>query len=182
MKIKTKRIIAWIFLFSLISCLLGLNYIKFFGGHNPNIKEVPVETSSSKAINNALNEIVTNFNKAEEIEEYAKNNIIIKATLNNYSIFISYTTDKTTTYEFSYNNLILSIDIENKSENLEKFQNIYSILIKSVQKRLENEENIDTIINSIIKENKAYDGITLEEKENNIINYKMNITKKLKMS
>ena len=180
MKIKTKRIIAWIFLFFLIFCLLGINYIKFFENDNPNIKEVPVETSSSKAINNALNEIVTNFNNSKEIDDYAKNNIIIKATLNNYSIFISYTTDKTTTYEFSYNNLILSIDIENKKENLDKFQNIYSILIKSVQKRLGNEENIDTIINSIFEENKIYDGITLEEKENNIINYKMNITKKLK--
>lgn len=180
MKLKTKRIIASIFLFFLIICLLGLNYIKFFGIPNPNIEKVPVETSSSKAINKALEEIVTNFNNSKEIEEYAKNNVKINAILNNYSIFINYTTDKTITYEFSYNNLILSIDVENEKENLEKFQKVYSILIQAIQKRLGNNENINQIVESIIKENKTYDGISVKEKDNNIINYKINITKKLK--
>lgn len=178
MKANNGRVIAWIFLIILIVCLLGLNYFKFFGTKNPNIEEKPVENSSSEAIQIALTEIVDNFNRNGMIQEYSKQEIDIRAVVNNHSIFISHTTDTTITYEFSYNNLMLAVKIENEPKNIEKFKQIYKILILAVQKRIGNIDNIDSIINKIINENKEYPGFTRTESDNTI-EYKINITKKL---
>ena len=177
-KKSKKRTIAWIFLILLIIALLALNYIKFFGSPNSNIEEVPVETSTSKAINTALKDIVTNFNQNDKIQEYANQEIVIKATLNQYSIFISYTTDTTITYEFSYDNLNLEISVEDTEENLETFKKVYAILIEAVQERIGNNNNIENEINSFLAGNEIYDGLEVV-KTNGLINYRMNITKRI---
>ena len=97
-KIKNKkRVIAWIVLIILTINFLTLNYIKFFGTKNPNIEEHPVENSTATAINTALKDIVTNFNNSQEIKAYAEQNIMIKATLNQFFIYISYSDGITTT-------------------------------------------------------------------------------------
>ena len=178
---KPKIVIAWILLFVLTSCLLFLNYLKFFGSPNPNIEERPIENSSSEAIQTALTQIVENFNSNVKIQEYSEKNIQLKAIQNQHSIFISYTTDTTVTYEFTYSNLLLSINIENNKENIEKFNKAYEILIQAIQERIGIEENIDLILDDIINKDKEYDGIEKEISED-IIEYKINITKKLKLS
>lgn len=172
---------AWIILILLIISLLFLNYIKFFGSKNTNIEERPVESSTTEAINIALKDIVKNFNNSEQVHEYAEQNIVLKATLNQYSIYINYITDTTVTYEFSYNNLNLDITIENELENLECFYKVYKILIYAVQKRIGNEENIDSFIDTFLKDNTnniEHDGIKKEVQEKTI-HYQMNITKKI---
>lgn len=177
-KKNKKRIIAWIFLILLIVALLALNYIKFFGLKNTNIEEIPVENSTSKAINTALKDIVTNFNKNDKIQEYASQDIVVKATLNQYSIFISYTTDKTVTYEFSYDNLNLIISVEDTPENIEIFKKVYTILIEAVQTRIGNKANIEDKISNFLESTETYEGLEII-KTDKLITYRLDITKKI---
>ena len=177
---KKKIIIAWATLLILFIMLLIINYVKFFGTYTYDENEViEIENSTSEAITTALTEIVTNFNNDDSILTYKEQGILISAVLKNHSIYITYQEEKTTTYEFNYNNLILSINITNEEENINKFNTIYKILIKAIQKRIKNEENIEELINSQINDNIKLSGI--EKIENsNIISYKIDITKKLK--
>lgn len=176
---KTKTIIMWIFLIILIILTLALNYIKFFGIPNQNIKETPIENSTSSAISTALLDITNNFNNSMDTQELTKDSIVASATLKNYSIFISYTVnDSKTTYEFKYSNLKLTINISNDEENVEKFNKIYKILIKSCQKRLGNTENIDEDIDNFLKGEKELLGMKKIEK-NSLISYEMDITQKI---
>ena len=176
---KRKIIIAWIFLVILIILILALNYIKFFGNPNQNIKEQPIENSTSTAINNALLDITNNFNNSVDVQELTKDSIIASATLKNYSIFISYTVNESkTTYEFKYSNLKLTINISNDKENIEKFNKIYKILIKSCQKRLNNTENLNDQIDRFLNEEQELSGI-IKTKKSNLIIYEMDITQKI---
>lgn len=175
-----KIIIAKFFLIVLIMLLLALNYVKFFMNTNENIQQMPVENSNSQAVNTALSQIVENFNNDEKISEFQKNNIQITAVLNNYSIFISYNDETSTTYEFSYNNFNLELSVSNDEENMKKFKVIYEILIKAVQKRLNNTENIDTYINEFLTDSIEYDGLQkTATADSNIFTYTMDITKKI---
>lgn len=178
-KNKRKIIIAWLSLIILLTLFGALNYIKFFKAPNKYIEEQPVDTSSSKAIETALSNIVKNFNNDIEIKNYSDKNIKIKALLKHHSIFITYTANNTTTYEFTYNNLNLSININNNKENVEKFNQIYSILLKAIQKRINNEpENLDEMINDIVNEKQTYEGI-IKEKNEKTNYYQIDITKKI---
>lgn len=174
-----KKIIAWIMLFLMIILVLILSYIKFFSVGNPNIEEVPVENSSSNAIHLALEEITKNFNDDPKIDEYSKNNINIKAVVNNYSIYISYVTDTSITYEFTYDDLCLSILVSEENNNT--FKEVYAILIKAIQDRINNEENIDELINNFFTTDASYDGLSKSNVDGGI-EYKINITKKLSLS
>lgn len=174
-----KRVIAWTMLILLIIIVLLLSYIKFFGSKTPDIQEIPVENSSSEAIHSALKEIVTNFNNRQEEENLENENAVMKAVVNQYSIFISYTTDITITYEFSYHNLELDINVEDNEENLKVFKSVYGALIQAVQKRLGNTADLQSVIDSIFEENAVYDGIVVSKKENNMIHFQMDITKKI---
>lgn len=176
---KTKSIIAWMVLVLLIAMLLGLNYVKFFAAPNENIEERPAENSSDQAINMALEQIVENFNKSTKLTSYQEQGITMKAIVNNHSIFISYITDTKTTYEFSYNNLSLDIKVENTEENLEKFHIVYDILIRAVQQRIGNIEDIDPYLISFFDDSEDYEGLYKEAREDILI-YHMDITKKLK--
>lgn len=183
-KEKTKITIAWIVLLILLIMLCILNYVKFFGFYNYNnvIEEIEINESSNEAINNALSNIVNNFNNNEDLIKYKNEGITLKAILKNNSIYISHTKDDTTTYEFNYNNLKLNINIKNETDNLEKFNTIYSILIKSIQKRIGNETDIEVLINSHI--NEGIDLIGINKKVSNdtkIITYNIDITKKIKI-
>jgi len=176
---KGKIFIAWLALIFLIILILWLSFMKFFGTVTPNIEEKPVNNSSATAINNALKEITTNFNQNSKVKEYENNDITLKATVNNYSIFISYITDITITYEFTYNNLSLDIITNLSEEEQETFNIIYQILIEAVQKRLNNEENIETIITNFLTTEDSYNGLT-KTKVDAGIKYQMNITKRIK--
>lgn len=177
---KDKKIfIAWFSLIILIILILALNYLKFFGSTYNGVTEIPIENSSTTAITNALTEITNQFNQNEKIEKYKEENININALLNQYSIFIQYSKDnKTTTYEFNYSNLKLNIHVEDQKENMEKFQTIYKILIESCQKRIGNTNDLDKKIEDILNENDSWNGI-IKSKEDNIIHYQLDITKKI---
>ena len=182
-KEKNKNLIAWILLLILISITLAITYIKYFSfdNINNNIEERPINESSSNAIHIALKDIVTNFNDNNKVIEYQQtNNLTLKASVNNYSIFISYIDSTTTTYEFKYEDLFLNININNDAENEKKFNIIYKFLIEAVQKRINNSNNIDELINNFLTNDINYDGL-IKNSDNNIIEYKMNITKKLEM-
>ena len=77
---KSKIIIAWIILISLISIILIITYLKFFTNNNEEkINEIPINNSSSVAINKALEEIV---NVIGDVPEGRKDLII--DTYNSY--------------------------------------------------------------------------------------------------
>lgn len=176
---KKKMVVTWIILVILICLLLFLNYVKFFGVKNENIEEKPVEDSSAVAIENALMDIVNNFNDSDDVKNLTKDGIIVSATLKNYSIFITYTINANkTTYEFNYSNLKLSINVLDDEKNLEKFNKIYKILIKSCQKRLKNDDDIDKILDSFLNDEVKIDAIQ-KENVNDVIKYQMDITKKI---
>lgn len=180
---KKKRVIAYIVLFVLVTISLWLTYLKFFGEEEPYILEVPVNESSSNAIHKALDDIISNFNQNPEVSDYeTKNNVTLSATVNNYSIFISYIADTTVTYEFTYDDLCLNIIVNDDIAKKEKLKVICGFLIKAVQERINNNDNddsIDKIINEFFDNNTSYDGLTKETVEDGI-KYQMNITKKLK--
>lgn len=174
-----KNLLAWISLITLILLLLFLNYIKFFSQKNPNIEEKQVENSSSRAIETALSTIVENFNTNEELNTLKEENILISATRKNYSLFITdIENENRTVYEFKYNNLKLSINVLDEKENLEKFNRIYKILIMSCQKRIQNEDIIDEKIEQFLNGEAEIEAIQ-KKKSGNIINYQMDITKKI---
>lgn len=178
-KQKIKITIAWMILILLFLSTIGLSYLKFFGRPNSNIEERPIENSSSEAIELALKEIVNNFNQNEQLKEYEKQNIQMKATLNNRSIFISYTTEITTTYEFTYDNLTLNIIVQNSTDNLEKFKTVFEFLNKAIQQRINNSEDISQYMINFLDNDIQYEGLWKEEKDTTI-NYHIDITKKLK--
>ena len=157
---KNKRIIATVVLVILLAITLILSY--------------------SKAIHTALQEITTNFNQNSKVKEYIEtNNITLTATVNNYSIYISYITDTSTTYEFTYDNLCLNITIDANETNKEKFNVVYRFLIEAVQTRINNTiEYTELIDNFLNEDNINYDGL-FKEKTENRIKYQINITKKL---
>lgn len=174
-----KNLLAWISLITLIILLLFLNYIKFFSQKNPNIEEKPVENSSSRAIETALSTIVENFNTNEELNTLKEENILLSATRKNYSLFITdIENENRTVYEFKYNNLKLSINVLDEKENLEKFNRVYKILIMSCQKRIQNEDIIDEKIEKFLNGEVEIEAIQ-KKKSGNIINYQMDITKKI---
>lgn len=179
-KEKVQVVIAWLLLMSLIGLFIYVNHLKFFTVKidESTMEERPVENSSSEAIEKALTNIVNNFNKNPLIEQNKNNGVTLNATLNNYSIYITYTTDTTTTYEFNYSNLILSINITNKEENIKRFNTVYEILIEAVQERIGNEKDITGIVNSHLNANKNYDGLT-KEINDKTIKYSIDITKEL---
>ena len=178
---RYKEILAIFFLVILIMLSLTLTYLKFFSSYiinNDNIKEVPVNDSSSIAIHNALKTIVDNFNESENVKKYQlENNTKLTATVNNYSIFVIHLKDNKITYEFTYNDLCLTIKVKN--DNQDEFNVVYKFLIESVQKRINNYENISEIVDDFLLNNINYVG--LDKKTNDdIIEYKINITEKLK--
>lgn len=174
-----KNLLAWISLITLIILLLFLNYIKFFSQKNPNIEEKPVENSSSRAIETALSTIAENFNTNEELNTLKEENILLSATRKNYSLFITdIENENRTIYEFKYNNLKLSINVLDEKENLEKFNRVYKILIMSCQKRIQNEDIIDEKIEKFLNGEVEIEAIQ-KKKSGNIINYQMDITKKI---
>lgn len=178
MKNRTKTIIAWLILCILIMLILVFSYIKFFALSNPNIEEKNIDNSSTNAVYIALSDITENFNQNSNLEKYCKeNNVTIKAAVNNYSIFISYISDKTTTYEFKYNNFWLKTTIDELEK--EKFNIVYYILAEAVQKRINNINPIEEVVNAFLEGNTMVDGLTKNIIDNKI-EYGINITKKLK--
>ena len=179
-KEKIKIINAWIFLILLIALFIYVNHIKFFRVeiNESTLEKTPVENSTAEAIQLALTNIVDNFNNNSLIEQYKNEGIELNASVNNYSLYISHTKDITTTYEFNYSNLLLSINITNNEENITKFNKVYEILIKAIQERIKNEFDTTNIISKHLNENINYDGLTKEINEN-IITYKIDITKRL---
>ena len=177
---KKKRVIAYIALFVLIALSLWLTYLKLFGEENTYILEVPVNESSSNAIHTALENIINNFNQNPKVSDYENTNgVTLSAIVNNYSIFISYITDTTVTYEFTYDDLCLNITINDEIAQKEEFKVIYGFLIEAVQIRINNTDNIDTIINNFLTNDTNYDGLTKKVIDDHI-KYQMNITKKIK--
>ena len=178
---RYKEILAIFFLVILIMLSLTLTYIKFFSSYvinTDNIKEVPVNDSSSQAIHNALKVIVDNFNESENVKKYQlENNTKLTATVNNYSIFVNHSKDKKNTYEFTYNDLCLSIKVKNN--NQDEFNVVYKFLIESIQKRINNYENISEIVDDFLLNNINYAGLD-KKTYDDIIEYKINITEKLK--
>ena len=163
----------------LIFLTLGITYVKFFVHEEEIIEGEYIESSKDTAIEQALSDIVKNFNENNKINQYKENHIEMKATLNQHSIFVTYTeNENTTTYEFSYNNFFLTINIEDNDENVEKFKKIYWIMIYAVQERLENNENIESYINSFLDDTREFEGLS-KEVNKDIIMYRMNITKKI---
>lgn len=174
---KNKIRLAWVVLILLLVIIGVLSYVRFVAYYKYDVEEV--EESSSEAINTALSAIIDNFNDDKEIIDYKNENININAVLKNHYIYISYSDSVTTTYEFSYSNLNLSINIVNTEENLDRFNKIYKILIRSIQKRIGNEDGVDELINLHINDNIKLDGVEKKNMEDNTINYKIDITKKI---
>ena len=171
-------ILAYLILIILIIAVLVLSYFKFFTDTNKNITEKPINNSAEEAINIALKEIVENFNNDEKINEYSNQNIKINATLKNNSIFVSYQTDRITTYEFIYGRLNLSTTIIDDEDNLKKFEKVFILLNNAIQKRLNETIDTENKIHSFLEKNKQINGIT-KVKSNGKIKITIDITKKI---
>ena len=169
---------AWFLLIVFICIALVLSYFKFSTSRNRYITEISTENSTSQAIRLALTQIVTNFNNDDMITQYRNQNIDINAVLKNHSIFISEQTDVVVTYEFSYNNMNLSIIIDNDERNVEKFNRVLFVLIRAIQKRLNNNENIDSSIESFLKGEKQFEGMSIVQQKEQL-KIDINITKKI---
>lgn len=181
MKERGRILFAWVLLILLVMGCLVLSYFKFFGRvENPNIELTPIETSTNKAIDAALLEIVNRFNGGSRVAELEKSDEIkLRAVLNNHSIFITYTKEEaTTTFEFYYSNLNLSIDVANDLENMERFMIVYRYLIYALQARLENDDYTEQEVEGVVSGQLDIDGYSREEFEDKI-SYKMDITKKI---
>ncbi len=175
-----KKAIGWILLIVLLALMGGVSYIKFMYKPAEDITEAPTNTSTSQIIVTALNNIVDNFNSDNKITEYETNGTKINATYNENSntLFVTYESDETITYEFAYDNLNLIATVSNDEENLEKFKKVEEILIYAIQKRLENSENIKEDVDAYLAGNKELEMIK-EEKNESTNTYTINITKKI---
>ena len=176
---KKNKTVGWLLLIILILAILGLNYVKFFmNEENENITETPVESANDNETEITLTEITDNFNNNEEIQTLKDENITVSAINKNNSIFVSYESDTVITYEFKYNDSNLNITIENEETNLEKFKQVYKILIDAIQKHLNNANDYKKQIDEFLKDAKEYDGLT-KLVENDTVTYTVNITKQL---
>lgn len=167
-----KNILAFIILsFSLIA-ILYIIYLKTYYVNDDIMSEHKINESSNVAINNALNEIIDKFNNSEEILKLNEGKKIVTSKVNNFSLFVTYSDIDSITYEFTYRDLILSIN--NYSDD-EKFNMILINLVKSIQLRLNNEVS-DEDVNLCIKDNSCL-GVILEDDT-----YKLNIVEKIRKS
>ena len=176
-KKENNMVVGWILLILLIFMALGVSYVNFFVGVDKKIEEKSVDNNESEAINNALTQIVNYFNDSDKID--ALDGVNIHAVLNNRSIFISYITDITTTYEFTYDNLALEITVSDDEDNLKKFHQVCEILIYAIQMRLNNGDNIEKSISSFINDNVHFKGLEKTILEEHRILYHFSIVTKL---
>lgn len=175
---KYKRFIAWMLLSLLVVCLLGLNYVKFFGGSNKDDEKNSDSNSSFEENNVLLTEIVSIFNSSGYVENYSKNGIHLKATVNKNSIFISHTTNDTVVYEFLYSEPMLSITLENEHENVLKCNQALELLIHAIQMRIDKEEKLAEVINKVVFGNDKVDGINRTVTDKSVY-YEIDITKRM---
>lgn len=171
---KSSIILAWILLIILISSALTLTYLKKFGP-NDNLEERPVTNKTSPVIAESLQKIVDNFNNSKLQNAYKDKNINIKATLNDTTIIIDYTTTITKTYKFIFSNPILTATIDNN--DITNFSDVYKILIYACQERLNNNNNnIDKYINDFIANNTKVVGLS-QKKGETTVSYGIDISK-----
>lgn len=180
---KSKLYLAYLILAILIILILILTYIRLFSLSLVRIEEKPINNSNSKAIQNALVDITTNFNKNINVINYSNNNdVSLKASVNNFSIFVNYTDDTTITYEFTLQkteDLSLDINISNNDKVDEnKFNTIYCFLVEAVQKRLNNNVNLLNEINDFLINDIPCEGLS-KKKTKNGIQYQINIMDKI---
>lgn len=183
MKEKSKLYLAYFILAILIILILILTYIRFSSLSPVKIEERPINNSSSEAIQSALVDITTNFNKNTNVINYSNNNdVSLKASVNNFSIFINYIDDITATYEFTLEkkeDLSLKIIISDNNEvDQNKFNTIYCFLVEAVQKRLNNNDDISNEINDFLINDIPCEGLNKKRTENGV-EYHINIMDKI---
>ena len=154
---KNKIIIAWLLLILLLSCLLGLIYIKHTYKEDETKEVIPSQVQNEEIITE-LNEIVNNFNNNSLLNNYETEDFLrLRASLDNNIITINYekiTQENIETTEdenlegnaaviYTYDvdkNILSSIKGENISDDI--YNKIFRILVLSVQERLQ--VNINT--------------------------------------
>jgi hypothetical protein len=170
---KTSIALAWIILIVCITLALALTYLKFFTV-NKNTENNINESNVSPVITEALQTIVDNFNNNELINKYKEENINITATLSNTTITINYSNNEINkNYDFNFVSPLLNSKINNN--DIEEFKIIYKILVYACQQRLDNYNNIDSLIDDFYNEKEVV-GLTKSKEDDNII-YSIDVTK-----
>lgn len=167
---KISIFFAWIVLITCIFLILGLTYLKFFAIDNDkeNMQEHPVnDVQTSPIITETLQTIVNNFNKSELVNNYKNENITINATLDETTITINYISDTIQKkYIFTFNSPMLNSTITNEDAN--EFKIIYKILVYACQQRLNNNNNIDSILEEFYN-GKEVTGLSQKTENGNLI-------------
>ena len=156
----------WIILVIIFLLIKGFTTLNFYTINNKNIKEYPVsESKYIKEQKKILENIVTNFNKQTTTKEYQNQNISINATVTGNTIIINYIDNKETKKDFKFilDNKTLSATIPNEDKNI--FQIIIKEIIKANQKRLNNNEDIETYLDNILNKKITNSQIKIVEYE-----------------
>lgn len=178
-----KTLFAKIFLCLLIIIIFVLTCFRFLLMKNTVTANKGINNSSENAIHKALEDITANFNKDEDVISYqGANDVKLKASTENNSIYISYIADETTNYEFVVKNeetLFLDILIEDSTdEEQNKFNIVYTFLVEAVQNRLNNKSDISSKINDFLVNDVSCVGLSKNEVGDKI-EYKINILDKI---
>lgn len=178
-QVKKKSIAGLcLLLIILIGIALGLTYLKFFYKDTTGVPIIP-DQKITPEITNELNIIVDNINNDEIVKEKSKENINIKAKLNKDTITITYNNEsKIEEYNFKYNNMLLEIETEN---NETAFNDIFKIIVRANQKRLNNTNNIDILVEQFLNNDYEIDGLYKESLEANQITYNIALDKAIKV-
>ena len=178
-QVKKKSIAGLcLLLIILIGIALGLTYLKFFYKDTTGVPIIP-DQKLTPEITNELNIIVDNINNDEIVKEKSKENINIKAKLNKDTITITYNNEsKIEEYNFKYNNMLLEIETEN---NKTAFNDIFKIIVRANQKRLNNTNNIDILVEQFLNNDYEIDGLYKESLEANQITYNIALDKVIKV-
>ena len=178
-QVKKKSIAGLcLLLIILIGIALGLTYLKFFYKDTTGVPIIP-DQKLTPEITNELNIIVDNINNDEIVKEKSKENKNIKAKLNKDTITITYNNEsKIEEYNFKYNNMLLEIETEN---NKTAFNDIFKIIVRANQKRLNNTNNIDILVEQFLNNDYEIDGLYKESLEANQITYNIALDKVIKV-
>lgn len=176
---KKKSVVGLcLLLIILIGIALGITYLKFFYKDTTGDPIIP-EQKLTPAITSELNKIVDNINNDEIVKGKSKENINIKAELKKDTIAITYNNNnKKEEYNFKYNNMLLEIETESADE---VFNEIFKIIVRANQKRLNNTNNIDNIVDQFLNNEYEINGLYKESLEANEITYSISIDKVIKI-
>lgn len=144
----------------------------------PEIQEYPVSSSEYiKQQHKILENLKNNFNSKELINKYFDKKTNIKAVVKGNTIDVYYRTDEAFelfSFVLDNDNISTSVSID----KLEKFINIFKMMIESNQKRLGNDVDLTDYFDKYINDDFISEAVVISKNED-IVEYTINIDEKI---